>query len=57
MRSVTPMRAAKIGYIVMSALFCLLGIALLFTPDASALWIGHESSAKCCAWAQHRHRI
>ena len=40
MRSVTPMRAAKIGYIVMSALFCLLGIALLFTPDASALWIG-----------------
>ena len=40
MRSVTPMRTAKIGYIVMSALFCLLGIALLFTPDASALWIG-----------------
>ena len=40
MRSVTPMRAAKIGYIVMSALFCLLGIALLFTPGASALWIG-----------------
>ena len=40
MRSVTPMRAAKIGYIVMSALFCLLGIALLFTPDASALWLG-----------------
>ena len=40
MRSVTPMRAAKIGYIVMSSLFCVLGAVLLFTPDASALWIG-----------------
>ena len=40
MRSVTPMRAAKTGYIVMSVLFCLLGAALLFTPDVSALWIG-----------------
>ena len=40
MRSVTPMKTAKIGYIVMSSLFCLLGIVLLFTPDASALWIG-----------------
>ena len=39
MRSVTPMKTAKIGYIVMSSLFCLLGIVLLFTPDASALWI------------------
>ena len=34
------MRAAKTGYIVMSVLFCLLGAALLFTPDVSALWIG-----------------
>lgn len=40
MRSVTPMKAAKIGYIIMSTLFCVLGIMLLFTPDASALWIG-----------------
>ncbi len=40
MRSVTPMRAAKIGYIVMSVLFCILGIVLLITPDVSALWIG-----------------
>ena len=40
MRSATPMKAAKTGYIVMSVLFCLLGILLLFTPDASAVWIG-----------------
>ena len=40
MRSVAPMKTAKIGYIVMSVLFCVLGVALLFTPDASALWIG-----------------
>lgn len=40
MRSVAPMKTAKIGYIVMSVLFCVLGVVLLFTPDASALWIG-----------------
>lgn len=40
MRSVAPMKTAKIGYIVMSVLFCVLGVVLLFTPDVSALWIG-----------------
>ena len=40
MRSVAPMKTAKIGYIVMSVLFCVLGAVLLFTPGVSALWIG-----------------
>lgn len=40
MRSVTPMRAAKIGYIVMSVLFCGMGIGLLLMPEISAMWIG-----------------
>lgn len=40
MRSVTPMRAAKVGYIVMSALFCVLGAVLLIWPDVSVRWIG-----------------
>ena len=40
MRSVTPMKMAKTGYIVMSVLFCLLGAALLLLPDVSVLWIG-----------------
>lgn len=40
MRSVAPMKTAKIGYIVMSVLFCVLGVVLLFTPGVSALWIG-----------------
>ena len=40
MRSVAPMKTAKIGYIVISVLFCVLGVVLLFTPDVSALWIG-----------------
>lgn len=40
MRSVAPMKMAKIGYIVMSVLFCVLGVVLLFTPGVSALWIG-----------------
>ena len=40
MRSVTPMRAAKVGYIVMSVLFCVLGTALLLRPDVSVRWFG-----------------
>ena len=40
MRSVAPMKTAKIGYIVMSVLFRVLGVVLLFTPGVSALWIG-----------------
>ena len=40
MRSVAPMKTAKIGYIVMSVLFCVLGVVLLLTPDVSARWIG-----------------
>ncbi len=40
MRSVTPMRTAKIGYIIMSALFCTLGILLIVLPDFSVSMIG-----------------
>ena len=40
MRSITPMKMAKTGYIIMSVLFCLLGAVLLVLPDVSALWIG-----------------
>lgn len=32
MRSVLPMRIAKVGYIVMSTLFCVMGGALLLSP-------------------------
>ena len=34
------MKTAKIGYLVISVLFCVLGVVLLFTPGVSALWIG-----------------
>lgn len=40
MRSVVPMRTAKIGYIIMSLLFCGLGIALLAVPEAAPIWLG-----------------
>lgn len=33
MRSVLPMRAAKIGYIVMSAALCVLGVLLICIPE------------------------
>lgn len=36
-RCVIPMRAAKIGYIILSVLFCLLGGLLLIRPAFSAL--------------------
>ena len=40
MRSVTPMRIAKIGYIVMSVLFCLAGALFIAMPEISTKIIG-----------------
>lgn len=40
MRSMLPMRAAKLGYIVMSVLFCAMGAVLLLTPEPSVEWVG-----------------
>ena len=40
MRSVTTMRAAKIGYIIMSALFCVIGLVLILTPETAFTWLG-----------------
>ncbi len=39
-RSVTPMRIAKIGYIVMSVLSCIAGILFIVLPDLSQTLIG-----------------
>lgn len=39
-RSTTPMHAAKIGYIVVSAALCVLGILLIAVPDFSASLFG-----------------
>ena len=40
MRSVAPMRIAKIGYIVMSVLFCAAGVLLIAAPGLSLSVIG-----------------
>lgn len=40
MRSVIPMRAAKIGYILVSAALCIFGGALLIRTDFSVLFLG-----------------
>lgn len=40
MRSVVPMKTAKIGYFVISALFCVLGVVLIAAPETSAVWLG-----------------
>ena len=40
MRSVTPMRVAKIGYIIMSVLLCVFGVLLIAVPDISLSVIG-----------------
>ena len=39
-RSTTPMHAAKIGYIIVSAALCILGILLIAVPDFSASLFG-----------------
>ncbi len=40
MRSTLPMRTAKIGYIIFSAILCALGITLILLPDFSASMLG-----------------
>ena len=40
MRSVVPMKTAKIGYLVISVLFCVLGIVLIAAPGTSVVWLG-----------------
>lgn len=35
-RSIAPMRAAKIGYIIISAVLCILGVVLIVDPEFSA---------------------
>lgn len=39
-RSVAPMRTAKIGYLLVSAALCILGIVLMAVPDFSVRLIG-----------------
>ncbi len=39
-RSIAPMRAAKIGYIIISAAFCILGIFLIAIPEFSVSFFG-----------------
>lgn len=41
LKSVIPMRTAKIGYIIMSAIFCVLGITLIVFPEISVSFIGN----------------
>ena len=40
MRSVTPMRIAKTGYIIISAVFCIAGILFIARPELSVKIIG-----------------
>lgn len=44
-RSVTPMRIAKTGYIVMSVVFCLVGVLFIALPERSAVGIGRALGA------------
>lgn len=40
MRSVAPVKTAKIGYIIVSALLCILGLLLIAVPDFSISAVG-----------------
>ena len=42
MRSVAPMKIAKIGYIVVSVLFCIAGILFIVLPEISTKIVGIE---------------
>ena len=45
MRSVAPMKIAKIGYVAVSVLFCIAGILLIALPEISTKIIGIEIGA------------
>lgn len=40
LRSVFPMKIAKYGYIIVSTIFCIVGIAMIMLPAPSAKAIG-----------------
>lgn len=40
LRSVFPMKIAKYGYIIVSAAFCIVGVAMIMLPAPSAEAIG-----------------
>lgn len=40
MRSVLPMKIAKNGYVIMSAILCILGLILMLFPGLSAKFLG-----------------
>ncbi len=44
-RSVAPMRVAKAGYIIMSVVFCLVGVLFIALPAKSAVVIGRALGA------------
>lgn len=44
-RSMTPMRVAKTGYIIMSAVFCVVGVLFIALPARSAVMIGRVLGA------------
>ena len=44
-RSVAPMRIAKTGYIIMSAVFCVVGVLFIALPERSALAVGRALGA------------
>lgn len=49
-RSVMPMRAAKTGYIVMSIVFCVVGVLFIALPARSAVMIGRVLGAAMAAF-------
>lgn len=44
-RSMTPMRVAKTGYIIMSVVFCVVGVLFIALPARSAVMIGRVLGA------------
>ena len=44
-RSMTPMRVAKTGYVVMSVVFCVVGVLFITLPARSAVMIGRVLGA------------
>ena len=50
MGSIKLIRTAKAGYLILAALFCAMGIAMLASPDSSAQMLGWGSGVALAAF-------
>ncbi|MBR3347213.1 MAG: DUF308 domain-containing protein, partial [Solobacterium sp.] len=50
MQNTTPMRIAKTGYIILSAVLCIIGISFITYPESASVLIGKVIGITFCSF-------